>query len=62
MQRKIMLSMGALLLLAACADTDTRVHVPSSRVEFPNGVTVETGGRSGSPGHCPPGHHMKGWC
>ncbi len=63
---KLLLSFCAMTLMLTACDGSS-VHVPGgTRVQFPDGTSVQTGGRYYEPHHgnqkCPPGHHMKGWC
>ncbi len=52
---------GIVLLLGACqarVDGVPRVTAETDDVT----LTIGEDNHGGRNGHCPPGHHMKGWC
>jgi hypothetical protein len=56
--KMILLLIGLMIGLLACAPRRVEVSVPTGEVV----VGPETHHHSGSGKFCPPGHRMKGWC
>ena len=67
MKRKLLLLVGAVLVLSACTVKGPEVKVRPPEVIVDPPVKVETDDHSHSHRHpgprpCPPGHAKKGWC